>query len=236
MIDLHAHILPGFDDGVRSLEEARELAREAHAEGVTAIAATPHVRDDYPTSPERMERGVETLREDFATAGIDIEVVRGGEVALERLWELTVHEVRRFTYGGAGRYLLVEFPYHGWPPLLGPTLADLRARGIRALLAHPERNDAVQADPSRLAPAVREGALVQLTAASVAGLLGPAPLRAGQHLIELGLAHVLATDAHGSGLAKRASLAVGVAALADAEFARRLTTDVPAAILAGADV
>lgn len=236
MIDLHTHILPGFDDGVRSLEEARELAREAQAEGVTAIAATPHVRDDYPTSPQQMERGVDVLREDFAAAGIGIEVVRGGEVALERLWELPADEARRFTYGGAGRYLLVEFPYHGWPPLLGPTLADLRARGIRVLLAHPERNDAVQADPSWLAPAVQDGALVQLTAASVAGLLGPAPLRAGQQLIKLGLAHVLATDAHGPGLAERSSLAIGVAALADPELARRLTTDVPAAILAGVEV
>lgn len=236
MIDLHTHILPGFDDGVRSLEEARELAREAQAEGVTAIAATPHVRDDYPTSPERMERGVEALRKDFATAGFDIEVVRGGEVALERLWELPADDVRRFTYGGAGRYLLVEFPYHGWPSLLEPTLADLRSHGIRALLAHPERNDAVQADPSRLASAVRDGALVQITAASTAGLLGAEPLRAAQHLIELGLVHVLATDTHGPGLAKRTSLATGVAALADAELARRLATDVPAAILAGVDV
>jgi protein-tyrosine phosphatase len=183
-----------------------------------------------------MERGVEALREDFAAAGIGIDVVRGGEVALARLWELPVEEARRFTYGGAGRYLLVEFPYQGWPPLLGPTLADLGAHGIRAVLAHPERNDAVQADPSLLVPAVREGALVQLTAASVAGLLGPAPLRAGQDLLELGLAHVLATDAHGPGLTSRASLAVGVAALADPALARRLATDVPAAILAGVDV
>ena len=218
------------------MEEARELAREAQADGVTAIAATPHVRDDYPTSADRMERGVQSLREEFAIADIDIEVVCGGEVALERLWELPVDEVRRFTYGGAGRYLLVEFPYRGWPPLLGPTLADLRARGIRVLLAHPERNDAVQADPTRLAPAVREGALVQLTAASIAGLLGDAPLRAGKHLIELGLAHVLATDAHGPGLTARASLTAGVVALDDAALARRLTADVPAAILAGAEV
>jgi protein-tyrosine phosphatase len=236
LIDLHAHILPGFDDGVRSLEDARALAREAEADGVTAIAATPHVRDDYPTSPDQMERGVDVLREDLVSAGVEVEVIRGGEVALERLWELQADDVRRFTYGGAGHYLLVEFPYRGWSPLLGPTLADLRARGIRALLAHPERNDAVQAEPSLLAPAVRDGALVQLTASSMAGLLGAAPLRAGQQLIELGLAHVLATDTHGPGLAQRARLAVGAAALGDAELAHRLTTEVPAAILAGVDV
>jgi hypothetical protein len=88
LIDLHAHLLPGFDDGVRSLEEARALARAASVDGVTTSAATPHVRDDYPTSAVRMERGVAALRADFAEAGIGIEVVTGGEVAFERLWEL----------------------------------------------------------------------------------------------------------------------------------------------------
>ena len=56
MIDLHTHILPGIDDGVRTLAESVELARAAAADGVTVLAATPHVRDDYPTSAETMER------------------------------------------------------------------------------------------------------------------------------------------------------------------------------------
>jgi protein-tyrosine phosphatase len=236
VIDLHTHILPGFDDGVRSLEEARELAQEAQAEGVSVIAATPHVRDDYPTSPERMERGVDALRADFAECGIDVKVVRGGEVAIERLWDLPQDDVRRFTYGGAGRYLLVEFPYYDWPPLLEATLLQLRESGIRPLLAHPERNDAVQADPSLLDAVVREGALVQVTAASLSGRLGTRSQAAALHLLELGLAHVLATDSHGPHVAGRGGLAAAAAALSDAGFARRLTAEVPAAILAGDDL
>ena len=58
MIDLHSHILPGLDDGSRTVQDARALARRAAEDGVTAIAATPHVRSDYPTRPEEMERGV----------------------------------------------------------------------------------------------------------------------------------------------------------------------------------
>jgi protein-tyrosine phosphatase len=236
LIDLHTHILPGFDDGVRSLEQARDLAREAAAEGVSVIAATPHVRDDYPTSPDRMERGVQALRAEFAEAGIEVEIVCGGEVAIERLWDLSDEEVRRFTYHGAGRYLLVEFPYYDWPALLEPTLLQLRASGIRPLLAHPERNAAVQADPSRLGPVVREGALVQLTAGSLSGSFGSPPRAAALRLLELGLAHVLATDAHGAHVAGRGGLASAVGALSDSALAKRLTIEVPAAILAGEDV
>jgi protein-tyrosine phosphatase len=55
VIDLHSHILPGLDDGARDLAEALALAREIAADGVRVVAATPHVRDDYPTTPGAME-------------------------------------------------------------------------------------------------------------------------------------------------------------------------------------
>ena len=235
MIDLHAHLLPGFDDGVRSIEEARALAVTAAAGGVTTIAATPHVRDDYPTAAVRMERGVAALRADFAEAGVPVDVVTGGEVAFERLWQLDDDEVRRFTYGGAGRYLLVEFPYSGWPRLADQTVQLLAGTGIRTVFAHPERNDAVHDDPARLGPLVARGALVQLTAGSLTGLHGAPAREASRKLVGLGLAHVLASDAHGPHV-PRATLADGVAALGDDELADRLTRRVPAAILAGLDV
>ncbi|MFL6012316.1 MAG: CpsB/CapC family capsule biosynthesis tyrosine phosphatase, partial [Gaiellaceae bacterium] len=85
MIDLHTHILPGLDDGVATVDEARELARRATAEGVTVVAATPHVRDDYPTTVTQMVEAVDSLREDFARQGLQIAVLRGGEIAIDRL-------------------------------------------------------------------------------------------------------------------------------------------------------
>jgi protein-tyrosine phosphatase len=230
VIDLHAHILPGFDDGVRSIEEARALAAAAAREGVTAIAATPHVRDDYPTRAERMERAVAILNADFRSEGIDVEVVRGGEVALERLWQLDDDEIRRFTFGGHGRWILLEFPYGGWPPLLERTVETLRASGIETLLAHPERNAEVQADPVRLAPLVDAGLRVQVTAASLAGRLGQRPREAAERLLAAGLVHVLASDAHGPHI-DRGGLAAGAAALGDAALARRLTVETPTEIV-----
>jgi protein-tyrosine phosphatase len=236
VIDLHAHILPGFDDGVPTLQDARALARFAAAEGVTAIAATPHVRDDWPTRPERMERGVAALRADFAEQGIPVAVVHGGELDLARLWTLDEDDVARFTYAQKGRCLLVEMPYRGWPQVLEPTVASLRGRGITPLLAHPERNDEVRRAPERLASLVADGALVQVTAGSVAGTLGGAARATALRLLELDLVHILATDAHGAHVAGRGGLAAGAAALGDDALARRLTVEVPRAILAGAPV
>lgn len=226
MIDLHTHVLPGFDDGVRSLEEARALARAAAAEGVTTIAATPHVRDDYPTTAERMTRGVRLLNEDFAEQGIGVEVISGGELDLRRLWELDPEEVSRFTFGGNGSWLLVETPYRGWPALLPRTVEALRRQSIGTLLAHPERNDEVQRDPSRLAPLVAEGMCVQITAGSVDGRLGESARRCSFALLELGLVHVLASDAHSPDV-RGVGFTSAIEALADDALARRLTDEGP---------
>jgi protein-tyrosine phosphatase len=232
VIDLHSHILPGLDDGARTLEQARSLARGAVAEGVTAIAATPHVRDDYPTTCEQMERGVELLREDFARQQIPLEVLHGGELDLAILWRILPEELLRFTLGRSQVYVLVEFPYSGWPRSLDLALSLLHGRGLRMVLAHPERNPEVQDQPRRLAEAVEAGALVQVTSGSVSGRLGSAARLTALRLLELELVHLLASDSHG-GHIREGGLADAAAALDDDALARRLTVDVPAAIAAG---
>jgi protein-tyrosine phosphatase len=236
VIDIHAHVLPGFDDGVKSLEEALELVRGAAAEGVTVLAATPHVRDDYPTRAEQMERGVAALRHELAQADVGVEIVPAGEVAIERVWQLQPDELLRFTYGGRGHWLLLEFPYRGWPPLLEQTVTALGAAGIATVLAHPERNDAVQREPARLLPLVRSGTLVQLTAASVTGALGKAPRDTSLRLLALGAAQVIATDAHRPHMQGRPGLVEAVAALDDLALGDYLVRLVPQAVLAGDDV
>jgi protein-tyrosine phosphatase len=235
MIDLHAHILPGFDDGVRSLEQARDLARAAAAEGVTAIAATPHVRDDFPTTAEQMERGVERLRADFAEQAIPVDVLYGGEVSFGRVWEFPDDVLLRFSLAHTGRYVLVEFPYRGWPPLVDQTVQELVRRGVTPLVAHPERSPDVQADPDRVETLVAAGALVQLTAASVEGRLGEGPRAAAARLLERRLAHVIATDAHGPHI-REGGLASSVRAVGNEQLSRYLTTEAPEAIAAGRDV
>ena len=235
MIDLHSHILPGLDDGVSSVEEARELARSAVAEGVTAIAATPHVRDDYPTTPAQMEQGVEQLRADFEREGIELEVLHGGEIAFDRIGELDDDDLRRFSFGQTGRYVLLEPPYSGWPLGLDAAVRSLHGRGTTVVLAHPERNGAVQSSPQRLAPLVSAGMLVQLTAGSLAGRLGGAARKAGLALLGAGLAHLVGSDAHGPGL-RPFAFAAGAESVHDAGLRRWLFEEVPAAIVAGEEL
>ncbi|HEX5468676.1 MAG TPA: CpsB/CapC family capsule biosynthesis tyrosine phosphatase [Gaiellaceae bacterium] len=235
MIDLHSHILPGIDDGAQTIDDSRELAMRAAADGIGTIAATPHVRTDYPTTPEQMEQGVALLRADFAREAIPVEVVEGGEVDLEALGRLDPEEIRRFTLGQTGRYLLVECPYYGWPPGLEQRLFDLVVTGVTPIFAHPERNSVVQASPARLEALVEGGSLVQVTAASLDGRIGRRAEQTATKLVRDGLAHILASDAHTPEI-RAVGLAEAVRAVGNRELARYLTEDAPAAIVAGEDV
>jgi protein-tyrosine phosphatase len=235
VIDLHSHVLPGLDDGARTLEDSCELARSALRDGITTIAATPHVRADFPTTAGQMEAGVEAVRAALAEAAVEVEIVPGGEIALDTLPTLSREDLARFTLGASGRYLLVEFPYGGWPLDLEQRIFELLATGLTPVLAHPERSRDVQRDPRRLERAVSGGALVQMTAAALDGRLGRRTKATATRLLELGLVHLVASDAHTPDI-RAVGLSSARKAIGDAEVARWLLEGAPAAILAGDDV
>ena len=232
MIDLHSHVLPGLDDGARSLEEAVAICDAAAADGTEVLAATPHVREDYPTTADEMEEALARVRD---AVGDEIRLVPGGELALDELAR-PAEELRRFALGGSPRYLLVEMPYVGWPLDLADRLFRLQAAaGLMPVLAHPERNRDVQARPALLEPLVAAGVVVQLTAASVDGRLDRRARACAETLLELGLAHLIASDAHAPTL-RAVGLSSSAQAVGDAALARWLTVDVPGAILDGGEL
>jgi protein-tyrosine phosphatase len=232
VIDLHTHVLPGIDDGARSLDDSRALGLDAAAEGISVLVAPPHVREDYPTTAEMMEEAVADVRADFADQRIPVEVVHGAEVDLSLLWAIPPVELRRLTIAQTGRYLLLEFPYRRWPLALETSVKRLVALGVTPVLAHPERNPEVQDRPDRVRGLVEDGALVQVTAASLDGARDRAAQAAALRLLELGLVHVLASDSHGPHI-RREGLGAAARGIGDPALARYLTLEVPGAILAG---
>jgi protein-tyrosine phosphatase len=235
VIDLHSHILAGVDDGAKDLSESVEIARAAVADGVSLIAATPHVRHDFPTSPETMEGLVEELRDALIAAGVALELRTGGEIALDRLDLLSREDLRRFGLAGNPEYVLLETPYYGWPLDLPLRVTNLRRLGITAVIGHPERNPEVQMQAELLRPLVEEGALVQITSASIDGRLGSKTRASARELIDAELAHCVASDAH-SPEVRAVGMSSAAGAIRDDEVARWLTSDLPGAIAAGRDL
>lgn len=227
MIDLHSHVLPGLDDGVATLAEAVELCEAAAADGIDVLAATPHVRSDYPTTPEQMEQA---LAEVQRAADGTVRVIAGGELDIAEL-SRPEEELRRFCLGGTS-WLLVETPYMGWPLDLADKLFRLGVAGFSTILAHPERNRDVQQRPELLQSIVAGGTLVQLTAASIDGRFGRSAKACAFDLLDRELAHLVASDAHAPSI-RAVGMSRAAEAVGDEELARWLTLRVPRAILAG---
>jgi protein-tyrosine phosphatase len=232
VIDLHSHILPGVDDGAATFEESIAIAAAAVSDGIEVLAATPHVRSDFPTAAGTMERLVAELQEELAARAVPLRLQPGGEIALDWIDELGLAELRRFGLGGNPDCVLLEFPYAGWPLGLADRVFSLAAAGLTPVIAHPERSSDVQQAPERLEPLVRSGALVQVTAASLDGRLGRRTQRAALDLVRGGLAHLIASDAH-SPAVRGIGMSAAAEAVGDPRLAAWLTREVPAAIVAG---
>ena len=235
MHDLHAHLLPGIDDGPQDEAAAVDMARAAEADGVRVMAATPHLRRDHPgVVPAELAGRVAALQRTLDEEGIGVRVVQGGEADVFWAHNAPGDALRAGSYGGAGHDLLVETPYGAVPPVFEDLLFGLTVKGYRLLLAHPERSDAFRREPGRLAALVDRGVLVQVTASALAGPRSSRSRRFAHALIREGRAHVIASDGHGAGLG-RPPLSAGLEAARslDPARARWMVEDAPAAILAG---
>jgi protein-tyrosine phosphatase len=235
MIDLHCHLLPGIDDGAADEAQTLALARAAVAAGITHAVATPHF---HPGRHENTVPAVQALvarvRELLARENVPLQLAAAGEVRAgpETMdWALLDTLPILGEYEGM-RVVLLEFP-HGQLPLGSEKLvAWLVKRGIRPLVAHPERNKDVIRRVEAIAPLVGEGALLQVTADAVAGLFGPLARDRAVDLLERGWVTVLASDAHNlehrpPQMARGRDAAAAIVGAAEAE---RLVRERPAAI------
>jgi protein-tyrosine phosphatase len=236
MIDLHAHVLPGIDDGPRTLDESLGLVRAAAAAGTRTIAATPHIDRGFGVDPHYVGPAVEELRAALREAEIAVEVVPGGELALDRAGDLDDDALDAIRLGG-GPYVLLECPLTSHAGPIEAQVGALRLRGFEVLLAHPERSPALQRDPARLRDLAAHDALCSVTAGAFSGQFGRPARSLAQAMLREGLVHSIDSDTHDE-VRRPPDIAEGLAAAgldtpAAGALATWLTHDAPAAILAG---
>lgn len=209
MIDLHCHILPGLDDGASDLEDAVAMALHARADGVQTICATPHVRHDHAVEIGSLPDRVAAVQAELARRAIDVQLLVGGEVAQTEVDALSDAELRGASLGGAGGWILLEPAPGPLDARLELSVERLKARGLRAVIAHPERHADADLE-MRLQALAAQGCLIQWTAAFVAdpALREPIARWAGMGLVDL-----LGSDAHSARFGRSVALAAGYARL-----------------------
>lgn len=200
MIDLHCHILPGVDDGAEDLDTAVAMCRLAAEDGCTAMVATPHLRHElwHNEDREHLERQWRRIR---GLASDVIEVHLGGEIAVNTE---SCGEMSRLPGGdllslAGSRYLLLEFHHRGMGPDPEELIHELVVEGWCPVLAHPERIRWLANDPRYLQALLDLGALAQVTAMSVVNLAGRYAFDAASRMLDAGMVHFVASDAHDTG-------------------------------------
>jgi len=196
IVDVHAHVLPGLDDGPPGLAEAVRMCELYCAEGVATVVATPHFSDPrFPVTPDGVRTAVRRLAEACRDRCVKLEILPGAEVRLRPELIEDLDADRLLTLADGGRYVMIELPPFAAPRIEG--LAELLdQRGLTPIISHAERNGELCRKPQRVAQLVQAGFLVQVTGASVTGGFGRGARRAAETLVKSGLAHVIASDAH----------------------------------------
>jgi protein-tyrosine phosphatase len=204
VIDIHLHLLPGIDDGPDSFEQAAAMCRAAFADGCSAVVATPHQRLGpwWNSDPERLESlraGLEAELEGDAPRVLLGAEIRIGEGVLEAI-EATGDG--RAGDGGAegvtplagSRYLLLELSRSQREADAAGLIHEVVLAGWRPILAHPEEITWLAVDD--IAALVARGAALQVTGASVLGTYGRHIQDRARTLLDEGLVHFVASDAH----------------------------------------
>lgn len=195
-IDLHAHVLPGVDDGPADMEQAVDLCRQAQEDGIDGVCACPHVfRGHYDCTRVEILDALSSLQDALDREGIPLEVKPGMECFLvpDIVERIRTREV--LTLAGS-RYLAVELPFALLPVYTSEILFRICLTGLVPVLVHPERNMEIATRPDRLRSLVEHGSLVLMNAGSLTGAFGTKIRKAAEEMLRQGLVHGIATDAH----------------------------------------
>ncbi|MCP8617513.1 tyrosine-protein phosphatase [Salirhabdus salicampi] len=196
MIDIHCHIIPKVDDGPSSVTESLKMAKLAVEEGIHTIVATPHHLDgQYINNRDVIVPAVQSLNEALQAEQIPLKVLPGQEPRVNGDMLARLEKGELIPLNGT-KYVFVEFPHGHVPRYANQLLFDVQVAGYKPIIVHPERNSALVQSPDLLYSFVKNGALTQVTAASVCGKFGKKIQKFTLDVIDNNLTHFVASDAH----------------------------------------
>ncbi|MCR3757941.1 tyrosine-protein phosphatase [Clostridium felsineum] len=199
MVDIHSHIIPEIDDGSNSLDTTLKMMDIAKKAGLTKMIATSHYfRGRFENSIADISKKSEHLNNIFKEKSVDIEVIAGQEVFIDN------HTMEAYKNGIIGcikdtNYMLVEFDMMSLPENAADILYELQIKGIKPIIAHPERYTYIQKDLYKINDLIDDNIYFQVNAGSVEGVFGKTVQKTALKLIEEGVVSFIASDAHSAG-------------------------------------
>lgn len=194
--DIHCHIIPGVDDGSPDVKTSAELVERMRSWGISRIIATPHITEcSFENTPETLDPALDELKQELERRGIDIPLIRSSENRIDDYFreQFAVGNITPFP----NNYILVENSFMQEPWQLDQFLFDLKIKGYKPILAHPERFFYYSEEhPERYDELHRAGNLFQVNVLSLAGAYSKKEKKTAERLIEKGYVDFLGTDLH----------------------------------------
>ncbi|WP_457553844.1 tyrosine-protein phosphatase [Desulfobacula sp.] len=197
MIDTHSHILPAIDDGATDLSESISFVKTAAAQGVEIIFATPHACDGvFNCTKDKILQACTDLTGALREKGIFTKILPGAEVRVNHDLVTEYDNGNLLTLNNSGTWLLIELPSMFIAKAVCLMLRQLKERDVTPIIAHAERNLMILNTPSLIKEFIYNGAVIQITAASLTGDFGKFSLKAARAMVEMDQVFCLGSDIH----------------------------------------
>ncbi|MGM7680703.1 tyrosine-protein phosphatase [Cytobacillus sp. Hm23] len=197
VVDIHNHILYGLDDGATTLTDTIDMAKKAIEFGISHVVATPHQDfKNYYNPPTNIYEKLDEVNRLLKSENIPLTICPGMEIGL---YEGIIKDLERnqlISLNDSHKYLLIELPSEYIPHYTEEIFKKMKSMGYVPIIAHAERNAEIRRHPTKLLHLINQGALAQVTAASVIGLWGHRLQKVTLSLIKQNLVHFIASDAH----------------------------------------
>lgn len=193
--DIHSHLIPSIDDGVKTLDESISIIKEMHSLGYKRIITTPHImKHRFPNTRETITHGYNKVKEELIKRNIDIQLEMAAEYYYDEHFIKAVREKDLLTFGD--NYVLFEFSYTTKPFGIEQIIHELLSSGFKPILAHPERYSYFSSDLSRYNTLKDLGLLFQINLNSLNSFYGKKPKKAAEYLVDNHLVDFVGSDIH----------------------------------------
>jgi protein-tyrosine phosphatase len=194
-VDMHSHLIPGIDDGAKTIDDSIALIRQMHAAGYSRLITTPHIMSDYfRNTPEIINAGLELLREAVQNENIPVHIDAAAEYYIDDGFMRKLEEERLLTFGD--NYLLVEISYMNPPDNVREIFFRAMVLGYKPVLAHPERYPYWYGNFDEYRHIRDMGVHLQLNLNSLSGYYGPDAKKTAEKLIDNAMIDMVGTDMH----------------------------------------
>ncbi len=197
-VDMHSHLLPGIDDGLKKLEQSVSFISQLQEMGYKKLICTPHILSDlYPNSRETILPKLDLVRTALSKANIDVQVEAAAEYMMDHEFTELIAKTKKEDLLTINKdYILVEMSYLAPAPNVEQIIFDIRMLGLKPILAHPERYSYYHKSFEQYERFKELGCSLQVNLLSLSGGYGPQVKKTAEKLFQQGMVDFVGTDMH----------------------------------------